>query len=346
MNLSLNEIADVVGGKIIGDRDLIIKNISKIEDAQEGDLTFLYLPAYEKFFSSTKASAILVKPGFNKSRDNISYIEVQNPNTAFFTIIEKYFTPSFNLKGIDATAYIEPSAKLGDNVAIGRNVVISKGCKIGNNVKIYHNTVLLDEVEIGNDTLIFSNVSIREKCKIGNRVIIHPGTVIGSDGFGYSTDANGVYHKIPQIGNVVIEDDVELGSNVSIDRATLGSTVIKKGVKVDNLVQIAHNVVIGENSVIIAQSGISGSSKLGKNCILAGQSGIVGHIELADGVIISAQSGVTKSITKPGQYFGSPVKEQRTALRIEAIIKNLPGYIEKIRELEKEVQDLKNKLTK
>jgi UDP-3-O-[3-hydroxymyristoyl] glucosamine N-acyltransferase len=346
MNLSLNEIADVVGGKIVGDRDLKIKNISKIEEAQEGDLTFLYLPAYEKFFSSTKASAILVKPGFNKSRDNISYIEVQNPNTAFFAIIEKYFRPSFDLTGIDDTAYVDPSAKLGDNVSIGRNVVISKGCKIGDNVKIYHNTVLLDEVDIGNDSLIFSNVSIREKCKIGNRVIIHPGTVIGSDGFGYSTDANGVYHKIPQIGNVVIEDDVELGSNVSVDRATLGSTVIKKGVKVDNLVQIAHNVVIGENSVIIAQSGISGSSKLGKNCILAGQSGIVGHVELADGVIISAQSGVTKSITKPGQYFGSPVKEQRTALRIEAIIKNLPGYVEKIRELEKEVQDLKNKLIK
>jgi UDP-3-O-[3-hydroxymyristoyl] glucosamine N-acyltransferase len=346
MNLTLKEIADVVGGKIVGDENLIIKNISKIEEAQEGDLTFLYLPAYEKFFQSTKASAIFVKPGFNESRKNISYIEVQNPNTAFFIIIEKYFKPSFDLKGIDPAAYIDLTADLGENVSLGRNVIVSKGCKIGNNVKIYHNTVLLDEVEIGDDTLIFSNVSIREKCKIGNRVIIHSGTVIGSDGFGYNTDAEGVYHKIPQIGNVIIEDDVELGSNVSVDRATLGSTIIKKGVKIDNLVQIAHNVVIGENSVVIAQSGISGSTKLGKNCILAGQSGIVGHIELTDGVIMSAQSGVTKSITKPGQYFGSPAKEQRTALRIEAIIKNLPEYVEKIRELEKEVQDLKNKLTK
>jgi UDP-3-O-[3-hydroxymyristoyl] glucosamine N-acyltransferase len=346
MELTLKEIADVVGGKIVGDENLIVNNISKIEEAQEGDLTFLYLPAYEKFFQSTKASAIFVKPGFNESRKDISYVEVQNPNTAFFIIIEKYFKPSFNLEGIDPTAYIDLTASLGSNVSLGRNVVISKGCKIGNNVKIYHNTVLLDEVEIGDDALIFSNVSIREKCRIGNRVIIHPGTVIGSDGFGYNPDAEGVYHKIPQIGNAIIEDDVEIGSNVTVDRATIGSTIIKKGVKIDNLVQVAHNVVIGENTVIAAQSGISGSAKIGNSCILAGQSGIVGHIELTDGVIITAQSGVTKSITKPGQYFGSPAREQKTAFKIEAYVKNLPEYVEKIKELEREVQDLKKKLIK
>ena len=346
MNLSLKEIAEVVGGKIVGDRDIIIKNISKIEEAREGDLTFLYLPAYEKFFPSTKASAILVKPDFNKSRENIAYIEVQNPDFAFFTIIEKYFKPEFNLNGVDSTAYVDPAAVLGENVSLGRNVVISKGCKIGNDVKIYHNSVLFEDVEIGDDTIIFSNVSIREKCKIGKGVIMHSGTVIGSDGFGYSKNAEGVYNKIPQIGNVIVEDDVELGANVTIDRATIGSTVIKKGVKVDNLVQIAHNVVIGENTVIVAQSGISGSSKIGKNCLLAGQSGIVGHIELADNVVISAQSGVTKSISKAGQYFGSPAKDHRTALRIEAMVRNLPEYVEKIKELEKEVKDLKNKLLK
>jgi UDP-3-O-[3-hydroxymyristoyl] glucosamine N-acyltransferase len=346
MNLSLKEIAEIVSGKIVGDRDIIIKNISKIEEAQEGDLTFLYLPAYEKFFPSTKASAILVKPDFNKSRKDISYIEVRNPNSAFFTVIEKYFKPEFSLQGIDSSAYVDKTALMGENVAIGRNVVVSRNCRIGNNVKIYHNTVLHDEVEIGNDSLIFSNVTIREKCKIGKRVIIHSGTVVGSDGFGYSTDEEGVYNKIPQVGNVVIEDDVELGANVTVDRASIGSTIIKKGVKIDNLVQVAHNVVIGENTVIIAQSGISGSTKIGKNCILAGQSGIVGHIELADKVIISAQSGVTKSITKSGQYFGSPAKDHKTALRIEALTRNLPEYVEKIKGLEKEVQDLKNKLIK
>jgi UDP-3-O-[3-hydroxymyristoyl] glucosamine N-acyltransferase len=346
MELTLKEIADVVGGKFVGDENLIIKNISKIEEAQEGDLTFLYLPAYEKFFQSTKASAIFVKPGFSKSRKDISYIEVQNPNTAFFSIIEKYFKPSFNLGGIDPTAYIDLTANLGNNVSLGRNVVISKGCKIGNNVTIYHNTVLLDEVEIGEDTLIFSNVSIREKCKIGKRVIIHPGTVIGSDGFGYNPDAEGVFHKIPQIGNVIIEDDVEIGSNVTVDRATIGSTVIKKGVKIDNLVQVAHNVVVGENTVIIAQSGISGSTKIGNNCVLLGQTGLVGHIDITDKVIIGAQSGVTKSITKPGQYFGSPAKDHRTALRLEALVRSLPEYVEKIKELEREVQDIKKKLIK
>jgi UDP-3-O-[3-hydroxymyristoyl] glucosamine N-acyltransferase len=344
MNLNLKEIADLIGGKIFGDENLIIKNISKIEEAQNGDLTFLYLPAYEKYFLSTKASAILVKPDFNKSRSDLSYVEVQNPNDAFYIIIEKYFKPTFDLYGIDATACVDISATLGNNVALGKNVVVSPGCKIGNNVKIYHNTVLLEEVEIGDDTLIFSNISIREKCKIGKRVIIHSGTVIGSDGFGYNPDEEGVYHKIPQIGNVIIEDDVEIGSNVSIDRATIGSTLIKKGVKIDNLVQVAHNVVIGENTVVVAQSGISGSTKIGNNCILAGQSGLVGHIELSDRVMISAQSGVSKSITKPGQYRGSPVQESKTALKQEALIRNLPDYVEKLKELQKEVNELKEKL--
>jgi|WetSurMetagenome_2_1015567.scaffolds.fasta_scaffold89933_2 UDP-3-O-[3-hydroxymyristoyl] glucosamine N-acyltransferase len=344
MKLNLKEIAELIDGKIFGDENLIIENISKIEESQKGDLTFLYLPAYEKYFASTKASAILVKPGFNKSRKDISYIEVKNPNSAFFLIIEKYFKPPFNLKGIDKSAFVDNTAILGDAVSLGKNVVVSAGCKIGNNTKIFHNTVLLENVNIGDDSLIFSNVSIREHCKIGSRVIIHSGTVIGSDGFGYDVDSNGVYHKIPQVGNVQIEDDVEIGSNVSIDRATIGSTIIKKGVKIDNLVQVAHNVVVGENSVLVAQSGISGSTKVGKNCILAGQAGLVGHIELGDGVIINAQSGVSKSINKPGQYRGSPVQEFKKALRMESLARSLPDYIEKIKILEKEMKELKDKL--
>ncbi len=346
MSINLAEAAAYVGGTISGNDKIIINNLAKIEEAKPGDLTFLYMSSYEKFFSDTKASAILVKPDFNKTRDDITYIEVKDPNKAFSKLIIKYFTPEFSLKGIDSTAFVHPSAVMGKDVALGKNVVISAGCKIGDNVKIYHNTVLLEDVEVGENSLLFQNVSIREKCIIGKRVIIHPGTVIGSDGFGFFTDDKGVYHKIPQIGIVIIEDDVELGSNVSVDRAALGATIIKRGVKVDNLVQIAHNVIIGEDTVISSQSGVSGSTKVGNNCILAGQVGLVGHIELADNVIIAAQSGVSKSIPKSGQYFGSPAKEFKTALKLEAHVRNFPEYVNRIKNLELQIKVLKEELSK
>lgn len=344
MKITLSDIAAFIGGEITGDGNLEIKNLAKIEDAVPGDLTFLYLSQYEKYFSTTKASAILIKPGFSKTRSDISYIEVPDPNKAFFKLVRKFFSPDFPLEGIDQSAFVHPDAKLGENTAVGKNVVISRGCKLGNNVKIFHNTVILEDVEIGDDCLIFQNVSIREKCKIGNRVIVHPGTVIGSDGFGFEPDKEGKFSKIPQIGNVIIEDDVELGSNVSIDRASIGSTIIKRGVKVDNLVQIAHNVYIGEDTIISAQAGISGSTKVGKNCFILGQAGLTGHIEIADNVILIAQSGVSKSITKAGTYFGYPAKELKTAYKLESHIRNLPEYSKKIIELEKELKMLKEKI--
>jgi UDP-3-O-[3-hydroxymyristoyl] glucosamine N-acyltransferase len=344
MNLTLQEASDYIGGKITGDRDLVIKNLAKIEEAHSGDLTFLYLSAYEKFLSSTKASAVIVKTGFDKKRDDISYIETAEPNKAFFKLIKRYFTPDFPLKGIDSTAFIDPSVKVGKNFAVGKNVVISAGCSIGDNVKIFHNTVFLEDVEIGNDCLVFQNISLREKCKIGNRCIIHANTVIGSDGFGYDQDENGVFQKIPQIGNVVIEDDVEIGSNVSIDRASIGSTLIKRGTKIDNLSQIAHNVVIGEDTIISSQVGVSGSTKIGNHCFILGQVGLTGHIEIGDKVILIAQSGVSKSILKEGTYFGSPAKEVKTAFQIEAHIRNLPKYSEKITQLEKQIKELNAKL--
>lgn len=346
MEITLKEIAEFVDGKLIGNEKIVIKNLAKIEEAQPGDLTFLYLPAYDKFFPTTHASAILVKPDFKKVREDISYIEVKDPNKAFFKVINQFFTPDFSLQGIDSTSFIHPKAKLGNNVSLGKNVVISSGCVIGDNIKIFHNTVLHDDVVVGNDCLIFSNVSIREKCVIGNRVIIHPGTVVGSDGFGYDPDENGVFHKIHQIGIVKIEDDVELGANVCIDRASTGATVIKKGVKIDNLVHVAHNVVIGDNTVIAAQAGISGSTKIGKNCLIAGQVGIVGHIEIADNVTIIAQSGISKGISKSGTYFGSPAKEMGTALRLEGHIRSLPEYAAKIHQLEKQVKELLDKVSK
>lgn len=341
LSIKLSEIAKLVGGKLIGDADLIIDSVAKIDEAKKGDLTFLYLSHYEKFFSSTGASAILVKPDFNKTRSDISYIEVDAPEKAFAYVIINFFSPEFKLNGIDKTAFIDPSSSVGNNVALGKNVVIGANCVIGNNVKIFHNTVLLDNVEVGENSILFQNISIREDCKIGKRVIIHPGAVIGADGFGYQKDEKGVYHKVPQIGNVVIEDDVEIGANSTVDRAAMGSTIIKKGSKIDNLVQIAHNVSVGSNTVMSAQSGVSGSVKIGNNSILAGQVGIAGHLEIGDNVILIAQSGVSKSITKPGMYFGTPAKEFRTAKILEAHIRSLPEYIERIKKLEEEIKNLK-----
>jgi UDP-3-O-[3-hydroxymyristoyl] glucosamine N-acyltransferase len=344
MKINIQEIASLINGSVSGDINTEIVNLSKIEDAVSGDLTFLYLPTYDKFFSTTKASAIIVKTGFSKSRKDITYKEVDSPEKAFFTILKKFFTPEFTLNGIDPSAFIHPTAKLADNVAIGKNVVISSGCVIGTNTKIFHNTVISENVSIGSGCLLHANVSIRENSVLGNNIIVHSGTVVGSDGFGYSTNDKGEYEKIPQIGNVIIEDDVEIGSNVSIDRAAMGSTIIKRGCKIDNLVQIAHNVILGEDTVVSAQTGISGSTKIGKHCILAGQAGLVGHIELGDNVVITAQSGVSKSILKPGYYMGSPAREIKTAQKIGVHLHNLPEYAKKISELESELKKLKDDL--
>ena len=341
LNIPLTKIAELVNGKLIGDANVTINSVARIDEAGKGDLTFLYLSKYEKFFTSTGASAILVKPDFNKSRTDISYIEVKEPEKAFASVLINFFSPNFTLDGIDVTASVHPSSSLGTNVSLGKNVVISANCVIGNNVKIFHNTVLLENVVVGDDSILFQNVSVREDCNIGKRVIIHAGAVIGADGFGYHKDDKGVYNKVPQIGNVVIEDDVEIGANSTIDRAALGSTLIKKGVKIDNLVQIAHNVSVGNNTVISAQSGVSGSVKIGNNSIIAGQVGIAGHLEIGDNVILIAQSGVSKSLTKPGLYFGSPAKEFKTAKILEAHTRNLPEYSERIKKLEEEIKKLK-----
>ena len=346
MKISIKEIASLINGNVSGDINIKISNVAKIEEAKQGDLTFLYLPAYDKFFPATQASAIIVKTGFSKSRNDITYIEVDSPEKAFFTILKKFFTPEFPLNGIDPSAFVHPTAKLAENVAVGKNVVISSGCIIGADTKVFHNSVVSDNVSIGSGCLIHSNVSVRENCILGNRVIIHSGTVVGSDGFGYSPNQKGEYEKIPQIGNVIIEDDVELGSNVSIDRAAMGSTIIKRGCKIDNLVQIAHNVILGEDTVVSAQTGVSGSTKIGKHCILAGQAGLVGHIELGDNVIITAQSGVSKSIPKPGYYSGSPAMEMRSYQKMQAQVRFIPDYADRIKELENQVKSLKELISK
>jgi UDP-3-O-[3-hydroxymyristoyl] glucosamine N-acyltransferase len=341
MEVTLKEISQFVGGKITGDETLKISNLSRIEEAKENDLTFLYHPSYEKFFPETKASAIIVKPDFKKTRNDIAYIEIDKPEDAFAELIINFFSMEVLLDGIDEKAYVHKNAEIGENVALGKNVVISAGCKIGNNVKVFHNTVLLENVVIGNDCILYQNVSIREDSKIGNRVIIHAGSVIGSDGFGFNPDEKGRYRKVPQIGNVIIGDDVEIGANACVDRAALGSTVIGRGTKIDNLVQIAHNCEIGEDTVISGQAGVAGSSKVGNNCILAGQVGIASHLNLGSTVVLLAQSGVTKSL-KPGYYFGTPAKELKTAHKLEAHMRRLPEYSDRINELEKEIKQLKD----
>lgn len=345
MKIKLKDAADFVGGIVIGNPELEVSNIAKIEEAKEGDITFLYLKPYEKYLSTTKASAVLISPEFKKSRTDLSYIEVKNPNVALHKFIITFLKPAFIINGIDPSASIDPSVFIGKNVGIGKNVVISAGSKIGDNSMIYHNTVIMDKVAIGSNCLIYPNVTIRENSQIGNYVIIHSNTVIGSDGFGYIPNAKGEYEKVPQIGNVVIEDDVELGSNVSIDRAAFGSTLLKKGVKIDNLVQIAHNVVIGEHTAIAAQAGISGSTKIGKHCMIAGQAGFVGHIEIADQVVIGAQAGVSKSIDNAGKFRGSPAQEMGAQLRFEAQLRNVPAMAEKIKKLEEKIASLEQKIS-
>lgn len=344
MNLTAGFIAGLTGAQLYGNSEQSITGVARIDEAQPGDMTFLYLPAYEKHFPSTRASVIIVKPEFKRTRDDITYLVSPDPNTVFYTVLIKFFTPAFPVQGIHPSAVIDSSAVISSEAGIGANVYIGPGVVVEKGTRIFPNCVLMDNVKVGSGCLLHPNVSVREGCILGNNVIIQPGAVIGSDGFGFLPDGKGGYYKIPQIGIVIIEDDVEIGANCTIDRAAMGATVIKKGTKLDNLVQIAHNVTVGANTVLSAQSGVAGSSKVGDNCIVAGQVGIAGHIEVTDKVTILAQSGVSKSITKPGMYFGYPAKEQRAAQKIEVHLRNLPSYAETLSALEKKVKDLEEKL--
>ncbi len=346
MEITIRDAAELIGGIITGNPDAVFSNISRIEYAQAGDITLLYLPAYYKYLKTTNATAVIIKSGIERTNPDITYIEVADPSKALLKIVFKYFSPDFPLSGIDASASVHPNAKLGANVSLGKNVVVAAGCIIGENTKIFHNSVIMENAIIGRDCLLHPNVTVREGCVLGNNVILQPGVVVGSDGFGYNPDKNGVFQKIPQIGNVILEDYVELGANTAIDRAAFGSTIIKKGTKLDNLVQVGHNAIIGENTVISGQTGVSGSTKVGNNCMIGGQVGLAGHIEIADKVMIAAQSGVPHSITDAGRYFGSPVKSMNQAMKLERHILHLPDYAEKIKILEEKIVNLEIKLNK
>jgi len=348
--MNVRDVAALVRGEIVGDEAVEIVRVAKIEEARTGDLTFVANPKYEKFLATTKASAVLVSTQLDTSRyrqlTTISFIKVQDPYLAFLKVLKTITRiPDPFPSGVHATAVVDGSARLGSNVALGAHVVVGKNAEIGDGTRISHGCVIGDEAVIGRNCLIYPRVSVYHQCKVGDRVIIHSGAVIGSDGFGFAPQPDGTYEKIPQLGIAVVEDDVEIGANCTIDRATMGQTSIHRGVKLDNLVHIAHNVTVGEHTVIAAQTGISGSTKIGKNCMIAGQVGLVGHIEIADRTVIMAQSGIPKSITEPGKtYFGYPAKEHGRALRIEAALRSLPELAQEVRELQKKVEELYDKI--
>lgn len=343
MQISIAQLAQLLNGTVIGDGDKLLHTVAKIEEGHEGALSFLANPKYESFLYQTKSTAVLVNNDFEPSQPvNTTLIKVENAYTSFTFLLEQFAAIANNKKGIEANSAIAADAVLGTDVYVGGLAYIGEKAVIGNNTKIYPTSYIGDKVKIGNNCTIYAGAKIYHDCIIGDNVIIHSGTVIGSDGFGFAPQADRSYKKIPQTGNVIIEDDVEIGANTTIDRATMGSTIIRKGAKLDNLVQIAHNVEIGEHSVIASQSGVAGSSKIGKYCILAGQVGVAGHLTIADGSIIGAQSGINSSLKKAEQkWFGSPAFEYSDALKSSAVFKKLPDLMNRIRELEKKIEDKK-----
>jgi len=340
MKIKVSEIVDKIDAQVIGDDSVEIEDISPIQHSKEGHITFISNKKYSKYLSTTKASAVIV--GIDINVDAIkgkTFLQVKNPYFAFSKVV-KLFHPDKLLieEGIHSTAVIGEKTNLGQDVSLGAHVVIGRECTIGDRTVLMPGVIVGDGAKVGADCKIYSNVSIRENVIIKNRVIIHNGTVIGSDGFGFAFE-EGKYYKIPQIGTVVIEDDVEIGANTSIDRAALGQTVIARGTKIDNLIQIAHNCKIGEDCVIASQAGISGSTIVGNRVQIGGQAGFVGHITIGDGAIIAAQSGVTKPINS-GQYvYGTPANDYKKAFRIQAALRRLP-------ELIKDVMNIKKRLAK
>ncbi|UBM61127.1 UDP-3-O-(3-hydroxymyristoyl)glucosamine N-acyltransferase [Candidatus Sulfidibacterium hydrothermale] len=343
MKFTAEQIAAALGGTIEGNPKAEVSTLSKIEEGKPGSLSFLANPMYTKYIYSTKADIIIVNQDFVPEKPiHPTLIRVKDAYSAFTDLLRMYEEAKNNKTGISEKASIAESVQLGKNVYIADYVVIGENTTLGDNVKIYPGAIVGSHCTIGNDTTLYAGVKIYDECVIGNRCTLHAGVVIGADGFGFAPQNDGTYKKIPQIGNVVIEDDVEIGSNTTIDRATLGSTLIHKGVKLDNLIQIAHNVEIGENTVIAAQTGIAGSTKIGKGCMIGGQVGIVGHLTIADHVKIQAQSGISKSIKKEGSpWEGSPAFHLPDFLRAYARFKNLVSMEQRLTKLERQQREKK-----
>ena len=343
MTFSAAQIAILINGTTEGDAAVQVASFGKIEEAKPGQLAFLANPKYEDYLYSTGASIIIINETQElKQPVAATLIRVPDAYTAFAALLSKYEEiVSQQMAGIQQPSYIAKSAILGEHVFIAAFAYLGENVVIGNNVKIFPHVFLGDNVRVGDNTILHAGVKIYHDCELGKNITVHAGTVIGSDGFGFAPQADGSFKKVPQIGNVVIEDNVEIGANATIDRATIGSTLIKKGAKLDNLIQVAHNVEIGYSSVIAAQAGISGSSKIGNGVMIGGQAGIVGHLYIADGSKINAQSGVTKSIKLPDTAVtGSPAFDYTAALRSQALARNLPALEKRLKELEQLVRQL------
>jgi UDP-3-O-[3-hydroxymyristoyl] glucosamine N-acyltransferase len=343
MQFTAAQISILLNGKIEGNADATVSSFGKIEEAEEGQLTFLANPKYEEYLYTTQASIAIVNESYELRQEvKPTLIRVADAYTAFAQLLSRYQEMATQqMKGIQQPSYISSTARLGADVFIGAFSYIGENVKIGANTKIFPNCFIGDNVIIGEDCLIHPGVKIYHDCVLNNRVTIHAGTVIGSDGFGFAPQADGSFKKVPQIGNVIIEDNVEIGANTTIDRATMGSTCIKAGAKLDNLIQIAHNVEVGESTVIAAQAGVSGSTKIGKNVMIGGQAGLVGHIQIADGSKINAQSGVSKSMKEPyTAVTGSPAGDYTSALRSQAVFRNLPQLEKRVHELEELIRQL------
>ena len=337
MQFTAKEINLLLNGSLEGNPEVNVFQLAKIEDAQEGSLSFVANPKYESFLYTTNASIVIVNEDLKITEKVIpTIIRVKDAYSSFSVLLEKYNSVRLNKEGIEQPSFIHPSAKIGKNVYIGAFAYIGSDVVLGDDVKIYPQTYVGDNVKIGNNCALHSGVKIYHDCVLHNHITIHSNTVIGGDGFGYAPQANGTFYKVSQIGNVIIEDHVEIGANTCIDRATMGSTVIKSGVKLDNLIQIAHNAEIGKNTVIASQTGISGSAKIGESNIIGGQVGVVGHITLAKGTQIQAKSGINKSIEEEGKKWGgAPATTFQNYMRSQVIIQRLPEIEKKLEELQK-----------
>lgn len=343
MQFTAAQIALMINGKVEGNPAAAVAAFGKIEEATAGQLAFLSNPKYEEWLYSSSASIIIVNDALElKQAVNATLIRVPDAYSAFAVLLSKYQEIiAQQLVGIQEPSYIAKTAKLGEGIFVAAFCYIGENVTIGKNVKLYPGVVIGESTVLGDNVVLHAGVKIYHQCVLGNQVVIHAGSIIGGDGFGFAPQADGSYSKIPQIGNVIIEDDVEIGSNTTVDRATIGSTIIHKGSKLDNLIQVAHNVEIGTNTVIAAQAGISGSAKVGNGVMIGGQVGTAGHIIIADGSKIAGQTGVTKSIKIPNKsHNGTPATEFKHSLRIQALTRSLPEMEKRLQELEKTIQQL------
>ncbi len=330
MEFTAKQISELLEGEVIGDETVKVSNLSKIEEGKPGTLSFLANPQYTPYIYTTEASLVIVNKSFEPEKEvKATMIAVDDAYASFAKLLSLYNQMQHAVSGIDKNAAIDESATLGEEVYVGTFTVVGKNVKIGNNVKIYNQVTIGDNVTIGDDCIIYSGVRIYHDSVIGNKVTLHSGVVLGGDGFGFAPNVNNEYNKVAQIGNVILKDGVEVGANTTIDRATLGSTIIHEGVKIDNLIQIAHNVEIGKNTVIAAQTGVAGSTKIGKNCMIGGQVGIAGHLTIGDNVKIAAQSGISSNIKENSVIMGSPAFNAGDFNRSYVYFKKLPTLFSK-----------------